>query len=214
MSYSHFIFDLDGTLSDPLEGMADALNHALVSHSYPAQTVDALSRFVGPPLEGTLATLTGQEDEEHILSLVAAYRERYLASGFAQNTLYPGITSLLDDLKNTGQRLGVCTSKPAKTATKILSMFQLDHYFEFISGGDIGVNKGDQLQRLLETNTIDNDALMIGDRDVDLIAAHRNSLAAAGVLWGFGSHGELSEHNPMHIVENPAQLAELTHVPY
>ncbi|MBX2826403.1 MAG: HAD hydrolase-like protein [Gammaproteobacteria bacterium] len=210
MSYSHFIFDLDGTLSDPLEGMADALNHALISHGYPAQDTMDFARYVGPPLEGTLASLTGRDDQEHIASLVAAYRDRYLESGFAQNSVYPGIKNLLEELSLSGQRLAVCTSKPPATARKILSLFQLDHYFDFISGGDIGVTKGDQLQHLLESDAIDGQALMIGDRDVDLIAAHRNNLVAAGVLWGYGSRLELSEHNPAHIVEQPAGIVELS----
>lgn len=209
MIYSHFIFDLDGTLSDPLEGMADALNYALVSHGYPEKNTSDFSRYIGPPLEGTLASITGQNDEDHILSLVAAYRERYLDTGFAQNAVYPGIAELLTGLKDAGQRLGVCTSKPATTARKVLALFQLDHYFEFISGGDIGVSKGDQLQQLLETNVIDGNALMIGDRDVDMIAAHDNKLAAAGVLWGYGSQSELSGHRPKHLVETPACLSSL-----
>jgi len=209
MPYSTCIFDLDGTLSDPLDGMAAALNFALSEHGYATVDPSELAQYVGPPLEGSLAALTGRDDEEHTMSLVRSYREHYLDSGFARNTVYPGINELLSTLRQSGQRLGVCTSKPATTARKILSLFQLESYFSFVSGGDVGIVKGQQLEQLLNTGEIDAQALMIGDRDVDVLAATGNGLASAAVLWGYGSRDELQGVSPNHLLEHPLQLLDL-----
>ncbi|MBX2826061.1 MAG: HAD hydrolase-like protein [Gammaproteobacteria bacterium] len=212
MNYSCCIFDLDGTLSDPLVGMAAALNHALREHGHPEQTTDYLGQFVGPPLEGTLTALTGCTEDAQLSSLVQTYREHYVETGFSQNSLYPGIPELLQALKKDDVTLGVCTSKPESIARKILSLFELDHYFSFVSGGDVGVVKGQQLERLLQVGEIDNRALMIGDRSVDVIAAHSNNLASAGVLWGFGSKEELTLEQPHHVLEQPAHLLDVLRV--
>lgn len=207
--FSHYIFDLDGTLSDPLVGMANALNHALVSHGFPEQHSDNLAQFVGPPLETSLVTLTGRDDSDFIMSLVGSYREKYLATGYRENSLYPGITDTLTQLRDTGARLGVCTSKPEKTARLVLQLFELEGFFEFVSGGDVGVTKAQQLAELLSRGTIDQHALMIGDREVDVSAARSCELHSAAVAWGYGSTQELTAAEPSFHVNEPLEICRL-----
>ncbi len=216
MAISHFIFDLDGTLSDPLQGMAASLNHALQSHGFESRAHEELATFVGPPLEGAITALTGNDDPDHIASMVASYRELYVAEGYAQNAVYPGIREMLDALRHEGFALGVCTSKPEKTARKILRHFSLESSFEFVSGGDVGVKKSQQLEKLLREQLIDRHALMIGDRDVDIVAAKSNQLRSAAVEWGYGSGEELAQAAPdfrfaqpvdvLHLARNPVSL--------
>lgn len=91
---------------------------------------------------------------------------------------------MLSSLRANGQRLGVCTSKLRSNAVNILEHFELIHYFELVSGPATPQPKSQQLQELRATGTIFEDALMIGDRAVDLQAARSNSLRNAGVLWG------------------------------
>lgn len=210
MKYSGLIFDLDGTLSDPKEGITKSINYALIKHGYDTRCQDELAPIViGPPLDESFRFLTGVDDSAHIGSLVTSYRERFADVGWRENILYEGITDALDHFKECGVRMGVCTSKPERFARPILEMFGLMNYFEFLSGGDVGVQKGTQLKALLEDNHICGNCLMIGDRKHDMIAANVNDLPSAGVLWGYGSREELDEHVPHHILKTIACLKKL-----
>lgn len=210
MRYAGLIFDLDGTLSDPKEGITKSVNYALSRHGYEEQCVDELASIViGPPLDESFATLINSTNSEHINALVTAYRERYADIGYKENILYDGIPEILEHFKTQGIRMGVCTSKPERFARPILEMFDLIDYFEFLSGGDVGVQKGTQLRTLLDTKEIDQNRLMIGDRKHDLIAANANNLPSAGVLWGYGSRTELEEHSPTHILPHINDLKNL-----
>ncbi len=109
--------------------------------------------------------------------------------------------------------LGVCTSKRKDFAERILDLFELSNYFHFVDGGvdggDIGIEKSSQLKGLLEEQQINHNSLMIGDREVDIIAAHNNQLEAAGVLWGHGPYSELHPHNPCHLFHTLEELLQL-----
>jgi phosphoglycolate phosphatase len=206
MPYQTLVFDLDGMLTDPLLGIFRCMNFALTSFDYPPRKEAEIIPFIGPPLEVALSALSGSDDETHVKALMATYRERYGELGFAENTVYGGIIELLDSLRERGQPMGVCTSKFEKYAIKVLEQFKLRDYFQFVSGGDYGIAKSRQLADLLAAGTITRDALMIGDRAVDLTAAHSNGLASAGVLWGYGSLAELSAEGPAYLCETPAAL--------
>jgi phosphoglycolate phosphatase len=210
MKYNGLIFDLDGTLSDPKVGITKCVNYALVKHGYEAQCVDTLAPIViGPPLDESFRGLTGIMDSAHIGSLVTSYRERYADLGFRENILYDGITEALDHFKSMGIRMGVCTSKPERFALPILEMFGLIDYFEYLSGGDVGIQKSTQIKSLLEDGHICKNCLMIGDRKHDLIAANENGLHGAGVLWGYGSHEELNAHDPRHVFKSIDELVKI-----
>lgn len=206
MTFSQLIFDLDGTLTDPLPGMVASINHALESCGFAPRHAGTLAQYVGPPLEGTFSILADTSDDELITQLIVHYRERYLDTGFAQNAVYDGITELLDSLTDAGHVLGVCTSKPATTAVKILELFGLSSYFQFVSGGDVGIIKSQQLNQLLSAGTIDTSALMIGDRSVDISAAKSNRLRSAAVSWGYGSEQELGDASPDLFLSRPSSL--------
>ena len=211
MNYETLIFDLDGTISDPKEGILKSINFALEHFSFETIGEQQIDHFIGPPLDLTFSSLTQSTDQKLIHDLVAKYRERYADIGYAENFLYDGITTTLLKLhENKNYRLGLCTSKRVDFAEQILTMFGLRELFSFLSGGEIGVHKWQQLQQLREDKTIDTNSIMIGDRDVDLIAAHRNQLPSAAVLWGYGSITELKNENPDYIFEQPHQLCELT----
>ena len=208
MSYHSLIFDLDGTLTDPLTGIVRCMNYALSSHDYQVRSEQEIRPYIGPPLEIALGELSGSTDETHIKELVATYRERYGELGYRENVVYDGILELLDSLQAQGFRMGVCTSKFEKYAIKVLEEFKLDKYFTFVSGsGGYGTTKSDQLRDLLDTKTVLDSSLMIGDRYIDLTSAHKTGLRSAGVLWGYGSLKELAAEEPTFIAESPAQLS-------
>lgn len=207
MSYHSLIFDLDGTLTDPLTGILRCMNYALSSHDHQPVSENEIKRYIGPPLELALGELSGNSNEDYVAELVATYRERYGEIGYAENIVYDGIFEFLDALKANGYRMGVCTSKFEKYALKVLEKFELDKYFDFVSGSSMpGMTKADQLSSLLEAGIVSENSLMIGDRDIDLISANKTGLHGAGVLWGYGSLAELEAERPQFIAESPAQL--------
>jgi phosphoglycolate phosphatase len=210
MKYKYWVFDLDGTISDPKDGIVRSLNHALSAHGFACQDESALATYIGPPLDSTFKIITDSDDPALITSLVAKYRERYSEVGYSENVLYAGIPEVLEQLSSIpGIRLGICTSKRVDFAERILELFGLQHFFAFVDGGDVGIEKWQQLQALIEKTVINQNSLMIGDRDVDLAAAHRNQIHAAGVLWGYGSLDEIEEHKPAYIFSNPGDIAAL-----
>ncbi|KAB8145896.1 HAD hydrolase-like protein [Chloroflexia bacterium SDU3-3] len=203
------IFDLDGTLSDPAVGIARSVNYALAAHGFPAFDEATVSRYIGPPLDHMFRALTGEHAPETIASLVAKYRERYGQVGFAENTLYLGIPEALAALTRRGATLGLCTSKRVDFAEQILALFGLRDYFQFVSGGVIGVPKGQQLRALLAEGVVGPASTMIGDRDVDILAARANGLRSVGVLWGHGSREELEQAGADLILGSVEELVGL-----
>lgn len=207
MAYHSLIFDLDGTLTDPLTGIVRCMNYALSSHGYQPRSEQEIRPYIGPPLEVALGELAESADEAHIRELVTTYRERYGELGYRENMVYEGIHALLDSLQEQGFRMGVCTSKFEKYAIKVLEEFELDKYFAFVSGsGGYGMTKSDQLRDLLNNGDISDNSLMIGDRYIDLTSAHKIGLHSAGVLWGYGSEEELVAENPRFIANSPTHL--------
>lgn len=206
MNVSTLVFDLDGTLSDPSSGIVNCVNHALVKCGYESRSAQMISAEIGPPLDLMFNKFIPDLTDTQISDLVVAYRERFVVDGYSQNTLYEGIADTIDALHKSGFRLGVCTSKPEPSARKVLAHFKLLHYFQFVSGGDIGIAKQSQLTDLLDKKLIDTDAVMIGDRGVDLSAGRNNGLRTVGVLWGFGNHDELSAEQPELILQSVAEL--------
>ncbi len=205
------VFDLDGTLTDPALGVVRCMNYALTTFDYAPLADAEITQHIGPPLELTIARLTASEDKAHIDAVAAAYRERYGELGFRENEVYAGVAEMLEALQSAGHSMGVCTSKLQINADRVIEAFALDGFFEFIHGSSHHSNKTEQLAELLQQGVIDGDAIMIGDRAMDLIAAHSNGLRSAGVLWGYGSREELSAESPSYLFHKPAQLAaELT----
>ncbi|MBS1208958.1 MAG: haloacid dehalogenase superfamily enzyme, subfamily [Proteobacteria bacterium] len=204
--HDFILFDLDGTLSDPLLGIGRSINFALAHFGYPERELDDLKPCIGPPLDQSFAALTGTTSPAHLTELVVKYRERYAEIGYAENVIYAGIADALAQLHGHGLKLAVCTSKRADFAERILEMFDIHPYFEFVSGGEIGTHKWQQMAGLLAQNRVSKASLMVGDRYFDMQAASRNGLAAAGVLWGFGSAEELAAEQPRYLLHEPGEL--------
>ena len=206
MATPFILFDLDGTLSNPIEGIWRSINFTLSHYGYKNITKEETANFIGPPIDETFPLLTSSTDPNHIEDLVKKYRERYTSVGYSENTLYPGIKESIKTLFDQKIPMGLCTSKRKDNAETILKMFELHDYFSFVSGGDIGIKKYQQIQELLASNVISSGSIMVGDRAVDLISAHKNNIASAGVLWGYGSKEELEEQNPRFILKKPEEF--------
>ena len=209
MPHDVLLFDLDGTLSDPLEGIERSINYALVEHDFPPLTPGQAAAFIGPQIDQTFSLITGIDAGERLNGFVAKYRERYADVGYAENVLYPGVRDALAALSTKGATMGICTSKRVDFAEQILELFNLRQYFRFVDGGEIGVHKWQQIEALRSGGKVTGASVMIGDRAVDLVAAHRNSLKSGGVLWGYGSYAELSGERPHYLFTSPEEWSTL-----
>jgi phosphoglycolate phosphatase len=203
------LLDLDGTLSDPLEGIGRSINFALSHFGYPELPLTDLAVHIGPPLDEAFIAITGVRSRPMLDAFVSKYRERYGEVGYSENVMYAGIPQVLRRLCGSGMPLGLCTSKRADFAEQILEMFGLRQYFKFVSGGEIGIHKWQQIQALLEAGKVSQATVMVGDRAVDITAAHRNGMRAAGVLWGHGSRHELEAEQPRYLFSKPEELLSL-----
>lgn len=155
---------------------------------------DDLTWCIGPPLLGSFETLLGDPaDAKEGLRL---YRERFGDVGLYENALYDGVADLLAQLNVAGCRLFVATSKPAVYAERILAHFGLDVHVERLFGSELDgtrTDKTDLLQHALAVvGCAPGGTVMIGDRRHDMIGARNNGMAAVGVLYGYGSEGELA----------------------
>jgi phosphoglycolate phosphatase len=209
VKFKTIIFDLDGTISDPLVGISTSINYSLDTYDYDVVDMEVVRPLVGPPLTEIFEHLIGKIAETRMHELVDKYRERYAAVGYTENKLYDQIPDTIAALSAGGYELGVCTSKRADYASKIIEMFQLHEHFSFVDGGDFGIHKVDQLRDLVANGLNPDSTIMIGDREVDISAAKDNSIASVGVLWGFGSRSELQKAQPDHLLETPADLLAL-----
>ena len=209
MRYETLIFDLDGTISDPFEGISRSINYALESLSYVPVDPEQIRPLIGPPLTQIFEHFLGALPDADMQDLVDKYRERYATVGYAENEIYDGIPNIIGQLAGSGYRMGICTSKRADYAQRIVDMFGLGQHFSFVDGGGDGIEKRQQIESMIALGMPVNTAIMIGDRAVDVLAGKSNDLASAGVLWGFGERPELEEAAPDHLLESPTDLLGL-----
>jgi len=206
------LFDLDGTLTDPREGITRCIAYALERMGVAPPPLDELLFAIGPPLRPSLATLLGTEAPDAVAQALAHYRERFADVGLFENRPYDGIAEALATLCGRGARLMVATSKPEIYARRIVERFGLHVHFEAVNGCELDgtrEDKRDLLAHMIARHGIEAEsAVMIGDRGVDMRAARHHGLAALGALWGYGSRGELLEHGAHALCERPAAVAE------
>ncbi|AIQ29817.1 MULTISPECIES: HAD family hydrolase [unclassified Paenibacillus] len=191
----HILFDLDGTLTDPKEGITKCVEYALHKLGIEVEHPDLLIPYIGPPLYDSFVQIQGLTHEA-ALQGVDFYRERYRTLGMFENSVIPGVPELLENLRNQGFSLYVATSKPTVFAEEILRHYKLDHFFRFTAGSNLDgtrSKKREVIQYVLDQNDIPAaQALMIGDREHDIIGAKACGVPSIGVLFGYGSEEELS----------------------
>lgn len=202
----NIVFDLDGTLTDPASGFVHCINYALTEHGLDEVAEDGLKKYIGPPLDSSFRDILKLGKTDDVNSFVGKYRERYSDVGYKENVIYEGIPEALVALKSLGLTMGVCTSKRTDFAELILDRFNIRNNFQFVNGADIGTSKKNQLRELYLQRQVNGRFIMIGDRGVDIDAAHRNNMRSIGVLWGYGTWHELDNADPHWMAESVEYL--------
>lgn len=214
MKYKYIFFDLDGTLTDPAEGITNSFINAYKYFGMEIPSYEKLLTFIGPPLVTTIKTEFGFTDDAKIKEGVKAYRSYFSEKGLFENKVYDGIPQLLEKLKNKGYILAVATSKPEPFSIRICDKFDLSKYFEKVCGSNLDetrAKKAEVIEYAIESLGIKNksEILMIGDRMHDVLGAKEVGIDCAGVLFGYGNKDELTQAGAKYITETVADIEKL-----
>lgn len=212
----NILLDLDGTLTDPYEGITACIEHALLALGRSSPPRAMLARHIGPPLQQAFAELLGSRDETTINEAIAFYRERFTDVGLYENKLYPGIPEALSLLVESGAKIFLATSKPHFFAGRILDYFGLRNHFHGVYGSELDgmrSEKGELIAHILRSESLRaNETVMVGDRKHDIIGALKNDVFPVGVLWGYGSRDELAVAGAAVILRKPDELGSMLSV--
>lgn len=190
------LFDLDGTVTDPAEGITNSVAYALSAFGITVRDRSELYRFIGPPLRRSFSEYYGLSaaDAE---TAVEYYREYYRPKGIFECTLYDGIEDTFKALCGAGYKLALATAKPEIFAEKIAKHFGLDAYLSCISGASLDSSREDKAEIIsIALKALDikdpSASFMVGDRSYDLEGGAKNGLFTIGALYGYGTEEELS----------------------
>lgn len=211
--YEYVFFDLDGTLTDPKEGITKSVAYALNKCGVEVEDEEQLTIFIGPPLYDSFTTFYNFSDELANLA-IEYYRERYKIKGLRENIVYEGIPELLSELKKRGKKLVVATSKPELFSKQILEYFDLLKYFDFVSGATLDntrTKKGDIIKYALDSLAIKDSkqVVMVGDRKFDILGAKEYQIDSIAVEYGYGNKDEFIEAGATYIVKKVLDILDL-----
>ena len=228
MEKEYILFDLDGTLTDPKEGITKCVQYALADFGIIEPDLDALTCFIGPPLQQSFSEYYGLSEED-AKRAVAKYRERFSTIGLFENRLFDGIHEMLEEIKKAGKKICLATSKPSVYATKIIEKYGVHKYFDIIVGSELDgrrTNKAEVIEEVLRQLSIETScdsvakeqtdfgkicekAIMIGDRHHDIDGAKVHQMDSIGVRFGYAEPNELEQAGATYIVDTVEELANL-----
>ncbi|MBE6587936.1 MAG: HAD family hydrolase [Ruminococcaceae bacterium] len=204
------LFDLDGTLTDPGEGITNSVAYALRKYGIEVEDKATLNTFIGPPLHESFQKYYNFSILQSF-DAVTKYREYYRDRGIFENRLYDGIIDMLSSLKAAGKCVIMATSKPTVFAERIADHYGFRQYFDILVGSELDgkrVDKAEVIEEALRQagSPSPESCIMIGDRLHDIEGARKNSIPSVGVLYGYGSREELCDAGADVIVETVSEL--------
>ncbi len=206
----YILFDLDGTLTDPMIGITSSVQYALASFGIEERNLRTLIPFIGPPLKESFMKYYGLSDEQGDQA-VEKYREYFGPKGIFENEVYPGIADMLCKLRDRGYTLILATSKPWVYAKQILSHFDLDGYISYVSGSELSGERTDKAEVIAHALELagakPEEAVMVGDREHDIIGAKKCAVTSVGVIYGYGGRDELERAGADKIVSSVEELS-------
>ena len=209
------LFDLDGTLTDPKEGITKCVQYALKHFNIEVNDLDQLLCFIGPPLIDSFMNFYGMSEDNAKIA-VEKYRERFKDIGIFENGVYDGIIQMLKSCKDMGYKIGLATSKPEEFAVRILDRYELSGFFDEATGSTMDGsrnNKTDVIKEAFRRMNITDDnkdnVIMIGDREHDIIGAKNCGIKSIGVKFGYANEGELEAAGADYVVDTVEQLQVL-----
>lgn len=208
---SNILFDLDGTLTDPKEGITRCIQFALDQLGATSPEVDQLDWCIGPPLRGTFSKLLNTQDGSLLDQALFNYRKRFSESGMFENVIYPKVIPSLRRIKAAGTRVFLATSKPKVFAKQILDHFNLTQFFDAVYGSELNghlSDKGELVAHIIDTENLDPKVtLIVGDRSHDIVGGKKNGIITVAVSYGYGTWEELTSSKPDFVFDTISDLA-------
>lgn len=210
----NILIDLDGTLTDPKEGITTSARYGLNKIGHPIPDSENIDWIIGPPLKASLAKILGVDANDVLAEqALLGYRERFAVQGLYENHVFDDVADTLDALKTKGYRLFLATAKPEIYARQILDHFDLLKYFEYPYGSELSgerTNKGELIAYILEKEQLNPaECLMVGDREHDIFGARKNGIETIAVEYGYGSAAELDEAKPKARITTFAEILKI-----
>lgn len=211
--YKALVFDLDGTLLDTLQDLADSVNHALRQYGMPEHSLDDIRRFVGNGVR-LLMERAVPEGAQHPLfeEAFATFRQYYMQHSLDTTRPYDGIVETIRELKLRGCRLAVVSNKMMAATQELVA-----HFFPDVEVA-IGEHEAAGIRKKPAPDTVDEalrqlgvtreGAVYVGDSDVDLLTARNSGLSCISVLWGFRDREFLLAHGATTLIERPEELLQ------
>lgn len=216
--FQYCLFDLDGTLTDPREGITKCVQYALRHFGIEEPDLTKLEYLIGPPLKDSFVQYYGFSQEQS-REAIRKYRERFAPVGVLENKVFPGIPELLSHLKEKKMKLAVASSKPTVFIYQILQHFDIEKYFDVIVGSELDGTRDAKEEvveeALRQLGVLDMEArerhrlcAMVGDRKFDIQGAKAHGLTGVGVRFGFALPGELEEEGAEYIAKTVEELQD------
>ena len=212
--YKYIFFDLDGTLTDPREGITRSVQYALKKMGIEEPDLTKLEVFIGPPLVDSFMEYYGFTLDEARQG-TEYYRENFSVHGWRQNKLFDGTKKMLTDLKEHGKVIAVASSKPEYFVEKILAYFEIDELFDYVCGGSMDETRthkdqviDELLKRMRLSEPEKREILMVGDRRHDVEGAAVFGIPCLGLSMGFAAEGELEKAGAIAVVDSVEGIAE------
>lgn len=203
------IFDLDGTLIDSVQDVYESINYALRKIGYDELSKEKVLELIGPDLQSSLNSMY-KDNGFNFNTFINYYRESYETSSTKSTKLFSNCKELLKKCEEFNITLAILTNKPEKQAVDILKELNIYHYFKMVVGPDTYNIAKPQPEGLLNTlkllNIKKEDAIMIGDTEIDILTCQNASLESIGILHGYRTRKELEKYQPTHIVKDFEEL--------
>lgn len=206
--YKYILFDLDGTLTDPREGITKSVQYALAHMGIDEPDLKKLEPFIGPPLIDSFMEYYGFTFEQ-AKKATDYYRENFTVKGLYQNELFAGVPKMLRSLKENGRVVAIASSKPEPFVQRILDNFEISQYFDYVCGSTLNetrTKKEEVIEELLRRMNLapeeKKQMLMVGDRKFDVEGAAYFGIPCLGLTLGFAAEGELEAAGAAAIVDS------------
>jgi phosphoglycolate phosphatase len=215
MRYSAIIFDLDGTLLNTIDDLANSMNIVLEQHGFPVHPVEKYKYFVGNGMDNLTKRVLPTEctDEDFIKSFLDEFQNQYSQNWHSFTKPYPGIEKLLEGLEARGIKMSVLSNKADQFTQIIIDYFFGLNHFDFVLGAKAGVPKKPDPLAALEiarnSQIQPSEYLYLGDSGVDMQTANAAGMYALGATWGFRDVDELNTNGAKKLIYDPIEIIEL-----
>lgn len=214
--YKAVIFDLDGTLVNSLDDLADSMNNVLAQNGFPQHPVESYRYFVGDGIAKLVERSLPQKlngNKNLVDNCIAEMKQFYADNWSKKSRIYPGIKETLSKLSRLGVSLAILSNKPHEFTLKFAEFFLRDWSFSAVEGAKPGCPvKPDPAQALIIAQKMQHqphEIIYVGDTNTDMQTGKNAGMFTLGATWGFRSREELEKSGAMHIVDNPEEIPAL-----